>query len=71
MLTHARLQEIMATKTNGVPNESWSAIDNTLVIFDLDNPPAWLVPVLAERDEDGNTVWSDEGRFGLSDSITA
>ncbi len=37
-------------------SESWSIIDGALVIFDFDNPPAWLKPVLDARDEDGNTL---------------
>lgn len=35
-----------------------AVIDGVLVIYDLDDPPAWLVPVLEARDEDGNTVLS-------------
>jgi len=69
MPTDTRLQEIMATKTNGQPNESWAIIDDTLVIYDLEHPPAWLEPVLATRDEGGNTCPA-EGRPGLRDSIT-
>jgi hypothetical protein len=32
-----------------------SIIDGTLVIYPLDNPPAWLITALEDRDEDGNT----------------
>lgn len=33
---------------------SRAVIDGAVVIYNLDDPPAWLVPVLAARDEDGN-----------------
>ncbi len=36
--------------------ESWSIIDGVMVIYDLEDPPAWLVPVLAACDDDGNTT---------------
>lgn len=36
--------------------EGWAIIDGALVIYDVDHPPAWLVPVLDARDEDGNTT---------------
>jgi hypothetical protein len=38
-------------------------IDGALVVYDLEDPPKWLIPVLNERDDDtGDTdprlVWS-------------
>lgn len=36
-------------------SESWSIIDGSLVIYDHDNPPSWLEPVLAARDDNGDT----------------
>lgn len=35
--------------------EGWALIDGAMVVYDLDSPPAWLVPVLAACDEDGYT----------------
>lgn len=29
-------------------------IDGAVIIYNLDEPPAWLVPILAARDEDGH-----------------
>lgn len=72
-LPEDRLQQIINAKDvgNAVHDESWSIIDGALVIFDLDGPPAWLVPILAARDDNGDTP------FGLhcpprasTDSIT-
>ena len=37
-------------------NVGRAAIDGALVVFDLDDPPAWLKPVLDMRDENGNTA---------------
>jgi hypothetical protein len=50
-----RLQEIFSYKRDGVHGESWCWIDNTIVIYDFEDPPAWLVPILEARDEDGYT----------------
>lgn len=50
-----RLQEIFELKENGVYGESWMYIDGTIVIHDFDDPPAWLVPIIEARDEDGCT----------------
>jgi hypothetical protein len=36
-------------------NVGRAAIDGALVVYDLEDPPYWLVPVLEARDEDGNT----------------
>lgn len=36
-------------------SESWSLIDGCMVIYNLDDPPRWLLPVLAAQDDDGNT----------------
>jgi hypothetical protein len=38
--------------------ESWSIIDGAMVIYDHDNPPLWLAPILALQDDDGNTAES-------------
>ncbi len=40
--------------------ESWAIIDGAVVIYNLDDPPAWLVPVLERLDENGNTLPIDE-----------
>jgi len=67
VIPDARLQELIGRKdheealrwcTEYGYSEGWTIIDGTLVIHDLDNPPAWLVPVLEARDEDGNTTLS-------------
>lgn len=64
MIPDPRLQQIMETKdpelalaacTEHGYCESWSIIDGALIIYNLDEPPAWLAPVLDARDEDGNT----------------
>lgn len=44
-----------AVEDGGLWNEGRALIDGALVVYDLDAPPAWLTPVLAARDEDGNT----------------
>lgn len=58
----ARLQDIIVNKdTERALNwcsaynyvESWSICDGALVIYDLDNPPAWFN---FPRDEDGNSL---------------
>jgi hypothetical protein len=36
-------------------SEGWALCDGALVIYDLDDPPAWF---RFERDEDGNSAWS-------------
>ena len=33
-----------------------AVIDGSVVIYPLDHPPAWLAPVLAACDENGNTA---------------
>lgn len=38
---------------SGSVGRAW--IDGTIVVYDLDDAPAWLAEVLAARDEDGNT----------------
>lgn len=40
--------------TSDSGNVGRASIDGTLVIYDLDDRPAWLNAVLAARDEDGN-----------------
>ena len=54
MLPDDRLQQIILSKDveNAVYGESWSIIDNALVIYDEDDMPYWLPKY---RDEDGNT----------------
>jgi len=65
MIPEQRLQEILASKdqeaalascTEHHNVEGWAIIDGALVIYDCDSPPAWLAPVLAARDDDGNTA---------------
>ena len=34
---------------------SRAIVDGVLVVYDLEDPPAWLEVVLDDRDEDGNT----------------
>lgn len=36
-------------------NISRTWIDGALVVYDLDDPPVWLRPILELQDEDGNT----------------
>jgi len=58
MIPSGRLQQIMATKDHedvGNWSEGWAIIDGAIVIYDLDEPPPWLAPVLVVRDDDGNT----------------
>ena len=64
MIPEDRLQQILTAKdaeeaarwcTEHNYVEGWAIIDGALVIYDVDAPPHWLVPVLAARDEDGNT----------------
>jgi hypothetical protein len=59
-----RLQEIILHKdaeraldwcTRHQYSEGWAIIDGAMVIYDIDNPPVWLRPILAMRDEDGNS----------------
>lgn len=54
------LQHVIASDTLSAPTASEinigrSIIDGCLVVYPLDHPPAWLIPVLAARDDDGNT----------------
>lgn len=49
------LREVMLGKDAEAPEHYEGSIDSALVIYDLDEPPPWLVPVLAARDDDGNT----------------
>jgi hypothetical protein len=53
----ARLQQIMRDKNvdQALWGECWSICDNAIVIYQEDNPPAWL-PNDYDRDEDGNTA---------------
>ena len=64
MIPEDRLQQLIKTKKGAEAqhwcnkygySEGWAIIDGSLVIYDIDNPPAWLAPVLAVQDEDGNT----------------
>jgi len=55
MLTDDRLQDIILGKDveNALWGESWTIIDNCIVIYDCeDEPPHWLPQ---NRDDDGNT----------------
>ncbi len=55
MLTDERCEELMQSKEKtGKPfrTEGWARIGNTIVIYDHEDPPEWLLPVLAERGED-------------------
>lgn len=36
--------------------ESWMIVDGALVVFDFENPPSWLVPIINGRDDNGNTT---------------
>lgn len=42
---------------SGEIGRAW--VDGTLVVYDLQDVPAWLAPVLEARDEDGNTELAD------------
>ena len=42
---------------SGAISRNW--IDGALVIYDLEDPPAWLKPILMIQDEDGNTDVED------------
>ena len=64
MIPSDRLQQLLERKDGAEArewcrknhySESWSIIDGALVVFDSDDPPGWLDPVLEDRDEDGHT----------------
>jgi hypothetical protein len=64
MIPEDRLQEILESKDQDAALaactehgyvEGWALIDGALVVYDVDTPPTWLAPVLATRDDDGNT----------------
>jgi hypothetical protein len=53
------LQRVVMSSVLDAPDRTTnigrSIIDGCLVVYPLDQPPAWLLPVLADRDDDGNT----------------
>lgn len=55
MLADERLQQIIKNKDveNSMYGEGWAICDGALVIYDVEDPPAWF---RFERDEDGNSV---------------
>lgn len=64
MIPDARLQQLIQRKDADEAlvwcrehgyGEGWAIIDGALVIYDHEDPPAWLAPILALCDEDGNT----------------
>jgi len=64
MIPEDRMQEIINSKDAEKARdwvrkhrytESWTIVDGVMVIYDLNDPPSWLKPILAARDEDGNT----------------
>jgi len=66
MIPDARLQQIIASKDQEEALrwcnehryvEGWAIIDGTLVIYDVDQPPAWLQVALDAQDDDGNTPY--------------
>ena len=52
LLEHKDAEEALGWCNRHRYSESWSIIDNAVVIYNLDDPPAWL----PETDEDGNSV---------------
>jgi hypothetical protein len=59
-LTEDRLQNLTRDKDYEAAfatgkAEGWAIIDGSLVIYDCDDPPDWLIPVLASRNDDGDT----------------
>lgn len=73
-LPYEYLREVM-TGEDAEPPEDYAGsigraiIDNALVIYDLDEPPAWLAPVLAARDEDGNTARQSTAYEGFLSAV--
>lgn len=65
MLPQARLEKILKGKNHsdalksmakhGHTNECWGIYDGVMVIYDEDDPPAWLAKVFEKADENGNT----------------
>lgn len=65
MIPDERLQQLIEGKDSDEAlkwcqehqyGESWSIIDGALVIYNFEDPPHWLLPVLEAQDEDGNTT---------------
>jgi hypothetical protein len=63
-LPEARLQQLIERKNASEAlswceahgySEGWAIIDGAMVIYDIDNPPVWLAPILDLQDDDGNT----------------
>jgi hypothetical protein len=77
-LTERYLQEVIASKDQDLALQEataaqtvvgWAICDRALVIYDVEDPPAWF---RFERDEDGNSTENprqDESP-GLRDSLT-
>ena len=64
MVPDERLQALLAAKDVDAASascaehnysEGWEIIDGALVIFDCDEPPVWLAPVIRAQNEDGDT----------------
>lgn len=61
MIPEERLQQLILSKDEHIERgdnfrtEGWVIVDGCLVIYDHEDPPAWLKPVLAARDDYGNT----------------
>lgn len=49
------LDRAMSVKADDASHSTSRAIiDGAVVIYNLDDPPAWLTPILDARDEDGH-----------------
>ena len=64
MIPDDRLQQIIGVKDHEEAqrwceehaySEGWAIIDGAIVIYNIDDPPDWLIPVLELLDEDGYT----------------
>lgn len=59
--TLAAPDEALASDSGSVGRAS---IDGCIVVYDLEDPPAWLVPILNARNEDGDLELTFEQLYG-------